>query len=73
MNRFDYLQHTIKKKFNALIISETKFDQFFPLALFELKFHVSSCRLDGNKNFGGTLLYYFHITILRLTHRRIFH
>ena len=56
-NKFDSLQHMIKKNIVALLISGTKIDSSFPSVQFHLEGYATPYRLDRNANGCCILLY----------------
>ena len=56
-NRFEALTHIIDNNTDLLLISETKLDDSFPTAQFQMKGFSVPYRYDGNGKGGGLLLY----------------
>ena len=56
-NRFDVLTNSVTGSIDILLISETKFDDTFPHALYHLKDFSNPYRLDRNYHGGGILVY----------------
>ena len=56
-NKFEILKESVIKKFDILLISETKLDDSFPAIQFCIEGFTAPYRLDRNKNGGGIILY----------------
>ena len=56
-NKFDLLVDQIKGNVDIVVISETKFDGFFPNGQFKIPGYVLPCRLDRNQFGGGIMVF----------------
>ena len=56
-NKFNLLAEKIKGIINVLAISETKFDESFPVGQFWIPVHVSPFRLDRVHHGGGIMIF----------------
>ena len=56
-NKFDLLSNMISGNIDILLVTETKLDNSFPEAQFQIKGYANPYRLDRNGNGGGILLY----------------
>ena len=56
-NIFDSLIYMLDKNIDIFLISETKLDDTFPSAQFEIEGFTTPCRYDRNDKAGGLLLY----------------
>ena len=56
-NKIDMLTNSVTEYIDILMISETKFDNTFPYALYHLKDFSNPYRLDRNCHGGGILVY----------------
>ena len=56
-NKFDFLAQQVKGSIDILMISETKFDESFPVGQFLIDGYSVPFRFDRNGNVGGILLY----------------
>ena len=57
MSKFDELKIIVKNKVHILILTETKLDESFPTAQFDIDGYKSPYRQDRNRNGGGVLIY----------------
>ena len=56
-NKFDFLKETLTGYVDILLITESKLDNLFPTAQFQINGFNSPYRLDRNAYGGGILLY----------------
>ena len=56
-NKFDFLKETVTGYVDILLITESKLDNLFPTAQFQINGFSSPYRLDRNAHGGGILLY----------------
>ena len=57
VSKFDELKILVKDKVDILILTETKLDESFPAAQFNIEGYKSPYRQDINRNGGGVLIY----------------
>ena len=57
VNKFDDLKIIVKNKVDILILTETKLNESFPTAQFNIDRFISPYRRDRNRNGGGVLIY----------------
>ena len=55
--RFDQVKEVISKNVDILVITDTKFDDTFPLGQFYVEGFTMPYRLDRNRNGGGVIIY----------------
>ena len=56
-NKFDFLVPLVKDHIDVLMLSETKLDDSFPQAQFQMSGYSMPYRLNRNQNGGGIMLY----------------
>ena len=56
VSKFDELKILVKVKVDILILTETKLDESFPAAQFNIEGYKSPYRQDRNRNGGGVLI-----------------
>ena len=56
-NKFDLLRALVPNKVDIFMISESKLDNSFPVAQFEITKYTTPYIFDRNRNGGGILLY----------------